>query len=127
MANFRYNPDRLDDYVIFCQICGKPCWYSESTILPPETGKGGYIVCPEDIDQISYDLIPWIVRPEEPIPYAAPSAIWTTTDITNHGDLIPDGQDPMSTPPSYKITPRHTWNTANIWPWDKWHTNWNKS
>lgn len=75
----RFNPGRLGDWVIFCDICGQKCYASESTKLTTYTGKGGNIVCQHDVDEVDKGLIPFNVNVEQNIP-------WTRvnhTDTTN--------------------------------------------
>lgn len=61
------------DYYVFCDICGKRCNASEATRLSKYTGRGGLLVCPEDVDKIDYGLIPYKTSSEKSIPYANPN------------------------------------------------------
>lgn len=65
----RFNPGRLGDWVIFCDICGQKCYASEASRLEANTGRGGLIVCPNDIDKIDYGLIPYKVPVERNVPW----------------------------------------------------------
>lgn len=56
------------DYIIDCDICGAECWASQSTLLPPDTGKGGLIVCPADVDKTHWGSQPYKVLAEKPVP-----------------------------------------------------------
>jgi hypothetical protein len=66
----RFNPGKLGDWVVFCDICGQKCYASESTKLSTYTGHGGAIVCPNDVDKLDYGLIPYRIPVEKPIPWA---------------------------------------------------------
>lgn len=59
------NKLKLDDYVIYCHICGRPCKWSEATTLDVYTGRGGLIVCPQDLDAIDYGTVPYNVSEKE--------------------------------------------------------------
>lgn len=63
----KYTSDRLNDYIIDCDVCGAPCWYSETTKLKPDTGRGGCLVCSRDKDPIDYGLVPFKIRAEKPV------------------------------------------------------------
>jgi hypothetical protein len=69
MINDRFSPNRLGDWVIFCDICGAKCFASESYVLEPETGKGGLTVCPSHRDKIAGCFIPYTVNAEKPVPF----------------------------------------------------------
>lgn len=75
----RFNKGRLGDWYVFCDICGQKCYASESGHLDAYTGRGGLIVCPNDVDKIDFGLIPYIVRAETSIPFARINH----TDTTN--------------------------------------------
>ena len=72
----RFNPGRVGDWVVFCDICGQKCYASEATRLPAATGRGGLIVCPKDVDKIDYGLIPYKTPTERNVP-------WTRINHTN--------------------------------------------
>lgn len=75
----RFNPAKRGDWVVFCDICGQKCYASEATKLTTYTGRGGLIVCKNDVDSIDYGLIPQAIPVERHIP-------WTRinhTDTTN--------------------------------------------
>lgn len=78
----RFNPGRLGDWVVFCDICGQKCYASEASRLDANTGRGGLIVCPKDIDKIDFGLIPYKVPVERPIP-------WTRINHTDVSDAAP--------------------------------------
>jgi hypothetical protein len=63
--NNKTNKLKLDDYIIYCSICARPCKYSESTTLDTYTGRGKIIVCPYDVDSIDYGLVPYSVQERE--------------------------------------------------------------
>lgn len=88
----RFSPARKGDWVLFCDICGQKCYASESTKLSTYTGRGGLIVCKNDLDKVDYGLVPYKPRTERPIPYtrinntntddaSAPLDLETATDI----------------------------------------------
>lgn len=74
----RFNNGRakLGDWVVFCDICGQKCYASEASKLSTYTGRGGLIVCPNDVDKIDYGLVPYRISPEKNIP-------WTRINHTN--------------------------------------------
>lgn len=78
----RFNPGRLGDWVVFCDICGQKCYASETTKLEMYTGRGGLIVCAKDADKIDYGLVPYKVPVERPIP-------WTRINHTDTSDGSP--------------------------------------
>jgi len=43
---------------IYCDICGQCCYAFEATRLGFATGRGGLIVCPNDVDNIDYSTMP---------------------------------------------------------------------
>jgi hypothetical protein len=63
--NNKTNKLKLDDYIIYCQICARPCKYSEATILDLYTGHGKLLVCPDDVDKIDYGTVPYAVQEKE--------------------------------------------------------------
>jgi hypothetical protein len=81
----RFNPGRLGDWVVFCDICGQKCYASETTKLSTYTGQGNAIVCKYDVDAIDYGLVPFIIPVEKPVPW------------TRSGDLdVPNEADPIN-------------------------------
>lgn len=66
----RFNKARRGEWVAFCDICGQKCYSSEMTKLSNYTGRGGLIVCKNDVDKIDYGLVPYKVPSEQPIPWA---------------------------------------------------------
>lgn len=80
----KFNPGRLGDWVLFCDICGQKCYASESTKLSTYTGRGGLIVCPNDRDKIDYGSMPYTIRAESPIPFTRINH----TNTTNGADVI---------------------------------------
>src|SRR5690349_18258993 len=63
----RFNPGRVGDWIVFCDICGKKCYSSEITILSNYTGRGGLAVCKQDADRIDPGLIPFRYPTERPV------------------------------------------------------------
>lgn len=80
----RFNPGRLGDWIVFCDICGNKCYASETTKLSTETGRGGLIVCKTDVDKIDYGLVPYQVQAEKPVPFTRTNH----TDVTTVNDPI---------------------------------------
>jgi len=78
----RFNPGRVGDWVVFCDICGQKCYASEATKLSTYTGRGGLIVCPKDVDKIDYGLIPYKLPIERNVP-------WTRINHTDVADGSP--------------------------------------
>lgn len=70
---------KLGDWYAFCDICGRRCLASETTRLSSYTGRGGLIVCKDDIDHIDPGLIPYSIPIEKPTKYARINH----TNITN--------------------------------------------
>jgi len=78
-----YFSGRLGPY-LFCDICGQPCYISESRKLSRDTGRGGLIVCPNDRDVIDASTIPYKLPEEKAVP-------WTRinhTTLTNGAAII---------------------------------------
>lgn len=67
---------RLGDWYVFCDICGQRYFASEMTKLSTYTGRGGLLVCPHDVDQIDYGLVPYKPSAERSVPFTR----------TNHQD-----------------------------------------
>lgn len=72
MHNFK-NTKKVGDWVVYCHICGLPCWGSEATKLGKYTGAEGAIVCPNDRDSVNYGLIGYKVPAEKSVPFVADS------------------------------------------------------
>lgn len=72
----RFSPGRIGDWVVFCDICGQKCYASETSKLSSLTGRGGLIVCPNDVDRIDPGLIPYKAPTERNVP-------WTRVAHTN--------------------------------------------
>ena len=66
------------NWYVFCDICGQRCYASEATKLSTSTGRGGLIVCPNDVDATDYGLIPYTPSTEKNIPWARPGDTDTT-------------------------------------------------
>lgn len=127
MAKNNYKPRRkLGDYVIPCDICGMNCWASQAMVLPPETGRGGLIVCPTDRDAIDYGLIPYVVEPEKPVP------ISRSNNYTSNPEDVPNDRNPldisiwnpMNTTGTQAQTIGKTWDQLNDVTWDNWDLPW---
>ncbi len=84
---------RIGDYQVYCTVCGAVCWYSESFILGPYTGHEGQLVCPDHNYQPQYGLQPYVIEPEEPVPFAQPNQI-----VYTQNSVIPNfiTFDPLS-------------------------------
>lgn len=80
----RFNKWRPGDWCVFCDICGQKCFASETTKLATNTGRGGLIVCKNDVDTIDYGIVPYTIQIEKPIPWARPG----DTDTTNGAAVI---------------------------------------
>lgn len=78
----RFDPGKLGDWVVFCDICGQKCYASESSQLEAYTGRGGLIVCPKDIDAIDYGLIPYTIPAEKNVPFTRINHTNTTDGST---------------------------------------------
>lgn len=57
-------------HYIFCDVCGQACYEWEATKLKPETGRGGLVVCPNDVDKIDPGLIPYTLPSEKRVDLA---------------------------------------------------------
>lgn len=55
------------DHYIFCDICGQATYDFEVTKLGTETGRPGLLVCPNDVDDIDYGLIPYTLPNEKSV------------------------------------------------------------
>lgn len=123
-----YSKGRLGDYIIFCDICGQPCWHSESVKLKPDTGRGGCIVCPADADPVDYGLVPYKIRPEKSPKEVRVNNLNDSTNITQSFDPIQDYQiqNPLSGDPPTSSSSGNILNWDNITyvTWDNWNTPW---
>lgn len=82
----RFDPGKLGDWVVFCDICGQKCYASEAQFLSTETGRGGLLVCPKDADKIDHGLIPYTVEAEKAVPFTRVNHT-NTTDGTSTENL----------------------------------------
>lgn len=55
---------RKGDWYVFCDVCGRRHFASETTKLSNYTGKGGLNVCSRDIDRVDPGLIPFTPKRE---------------------------------------------------------------
>lgn len=93
----KFTSNRLSDWIIHCDICGKPTWYSDSVTLEPETGKGGLLVCPDDRDIIDYGLVPYEIPTESQVTTTRiDNTIYTSTPTTTYEPFDINAYDPMS-------------------------------
>lgn len=61
--------DHVGDRYVFCMICGQRCLASEATRLSADTGRGGLIVCPNDVDSIDYSVRSYHIPVEKAVPF----------------------------------------------------------
>lgn len=78
----RFDPGRLGDWVVFCDICGQKCYASEASKLSTYTGRGGLIVCKNDTDKIDPGLIPYKSPAERNVPWTRINHTSTTNATT---------------------------------------------
>lgn len=78
----RFNPGRLGDWIVFCDICGQKYYASETTKLSTYTGRGELIVCKKDADKLDYGLVPYKPPAEQNIP-------WVRINHTNTANATP--------------------------------------
>lgn len=124
--NNKYSSSRLSDHIVFCHICGQPCWYSESIRLDQYTGRGGLLVCKRDADKIDYSLVPFKVPPERPAEevavnnFADETADSLFSPITDYQTINPlDGtraDDVVA-----------AWDQLLTYTWDQWVTPWDRT
>lgn len=112
----RYSKNHAQDWIIYCDLCAAPCWYSESTLLDVYTGRGGLLVCPRDADPIDYGLVPYTIPPEQGV---------TTTRINNFSNTTTSG---FPAPFDYANNPGesggiHEWQMINM-NWEDININW---
>lgn len=96
--NFK-NRRKPGDWPYDCNICGFTAWASDTTVLAPETGRGGYRVCPECVDSIDYGIIPYTIRAEQALPFAQsllPPATFPVPPIDPPDGLTYEEWDPAS-------------------------------
>jgi len=77
MSN-KYFTGRKGHY-IFCDICGQATYDWQVTKLDSKTGRGGLLVCPNDVDVIDYGLVPYAVTIAQSVRFARVNH----TDLTN--------------------------------------------
>lgn len=65
----RFNPGRLGDWIVYCDICGKKCYASETVKLSNYTGRDGLIVCRADADAQDPGLMPYRIPNEKSVPW----------------------------------------------------------
>ena len=65
------------NWYVFCDICGKRCLASQTTLLSKYTGRPGLRVCPKDVDAIDYGQVPYTIPIERSVPWIR----------TNHEDV----------------------------------------
>lgn len=65
----RFDPGRLGDWIVFCDICGRKCYASETVKLTAQTGRGGLVVCRTDADRTDPSLTPYRIPIEKNVPY----------------------------------------------------------
>ena len=73
---------RLGDWYVFCDICGRRCFASETTKLSTHTGRGNLIVCKFDADKIDPGLVPFKFPIEK-------NVTWTRINHTNESNGSP--------------------------------------
>lgn len=118
--NYR-NKIKINDYVIFCDICAMKCWHSESKILHKYTGHGNAIVCPNCVDSIDYGLVPYKVRPEK-----SPEITRNNHYASNPQD-VPEGRnpvDPSTFNPLAGYLSYTDWDDITDVTWGTWWTPW---
>lgn len=76
-----FNTRHLGDWVVYCDICGQKCYASETSRLSTYTGRGGLIVCKNDVDKIDYGLVPYKIPTEQNIP-------WSRVNHTNVDNAV---------------------------------------
>lgn len=72
---------------IFCDICGQACYAFEATKLESYTGRGGAIVCPNDVDKIDFGLVPYKVPYERSVQFTRINH----TNVTNGAEPYTEG------------------------------------
>lgn len=115
----KYNSDHLNDWIIYCDICGKPTWYSQSVLLKAETGRGGLLVCMQDADPIDYGLVPYNIPAESmPTTTRINSIAYTSTPDTLYDAFDYSALDPMSYNPSELLQVHRTWDHLSEVTWE---------
>lgn len=89
----KFTKHRLNDYIIFCDTCGAPCWKSQATLLKTDTGLGGSLVCPRDVDKRDYGLVPYKIPAEKSVPVARVNSFNDNSNITQAYEAISDFSD----------------------------------
>lgn len=54
---------------IFCDICGQACYLYDVKKLPVQTGRGGLMVCKNDVDKLDFGLVPYKIAEESKIKF----------------------------------------------------------
>lgn len=86
----RYDNSKLQDYIVMCDTCGAPFWKSQMTLLKPDTGLGGSLVCPRDADIKDWGLVPYKIRAESAVPGTRVNNLSSPTDFTQTYQPITD-------------------------------------
>lgn len=61
---------RHGDWYVYCDVCGQRFYASDTTKLSTYTGRGGLVVCHNDIDKIDSGLVPFKPRKESSLPWS---------------------------------------------------------
>jgi len=72
---------RLGDWFIFCDICGRRCYASETYKLAQYSGRGELRVCKEDYDKTDYGTVPYKIPTEKNIPWTRLNNLDTTDSL----------------------------------------------
>lgn len=123
----KFTTGRLSDYLIDCDICGAPCWHSESFKLDTYTGRGGCIVCHRCNDDIDYGLVPFVVPPERPVPVTRSNNFNDNVNIPTLYGPVTDyqAQDPLIITPQNPISIDRTWD-GTPFTWDSYPYRWDE-
>ena len=115
----KYSSNNLNDWIIHCDICGKPIYHSEATLLPSETGRGGLLVCSNDADMVDYGLVPYDI-PNESVPTETRinTTIYTADPETRYTAFDYTAVDPMSYNPEQLLQIRHIWDQLTSVAWE---------
>lgn len=122
----KYTSNHFSDWIIHCDICGKPTWYSDSTILDSDTGRGGLLVCPDDNDAIDYGLVPYEIPTESTVDT---TRINNTINSNTLESIYPPFNyalyDPMSYSPDQLDLLQDNWEDLDRINWDDFNQiNW---
>lgn len=77
-----------NEWYVFCDICGRRCFASETYRLGAYTGREGLVVCKADKDEIDAGLIPYKPRTEQ-----FPEFIRLNHTNTTNGSPVFDFED----------------------------------